>query len=216
MLKLSLAQGTAPLRILCLGAHSDDIEIGAGGTIRTLIERHPGTHVHWIVFSATEERAAEARDSANDLLTRVGSREIVIHNFRDGFFPSAFSGLKETFEAALAGFEPDLVFTHYRSDHHQDHRTIAELSWNTFRNHLILEYEIPKYDPDMGNPNVFVALTEDFARDKVSGLMRHFVSQRRRRWFNPSTFDGLMRLRGMQAAVASGLAEGFYARRLVL
>ena len=206
----------APLRILCLGAHSDDIEIGAGGTVLTLLRRHPASTVHWVVFGASGVREAEARDSAETFLADAAASVVHVHGFRDGFFPADFVGLKETFEALKRDFQPDLILTHRRDDHHQDHRIVAELTWNTFRDHLVLAYEIPKYDPDLGNPNVFVSLREEDAKRKVAALMRHFGTQRSRRWFTPETFHGLMRLRGVQAAAPSGLAEGFFGVKLWL
>jgi len=206
----------SPLIILCLGAHADDIEIGAGGTIITLLDRYPGAHVHWVVFSATCERGDEARRSADDFLATAARGAVTVHKFRDGFFPSEWSAVKGAFESLKEICEPDLIFTHHRVDYHQDHRIVAELTWNTYRDHLILEYEIPKYDPDMGNPNLFVPLEPGPAEAKVRALMTHFASQRRRRWFVPDTFYAQMRLRGLQAAAPSGLAEGFHAPKLCL
>lgn len=214
-LRLNPAEA-APLRILCLGAHSDDIEIGAGGTLLTLLQRHPGAQVRWVVFGAPGARGEEARDSAATFLDSAGARHVEIHGFRDGFFPAEFVPLKEAFERVKAEFAPDLILTHHRDDHHQDHRTIAELSWNTWRDHLILGYEIPKYDPDLGNPNLFVPLSAEVAERKVAALMRHFATQRSKRWFLPETFHALMRLRGVQAAAPSGLAEGLYGPKLWL
>lgn len=204
------------LRLLCLGAHADDIEIGAGGAILTLLRRHPGSEVRWVVFSASAFRAEEARASAREFLAEAGEARIDIHDARDGFFPAEFARLKELHEALKREAEPDIVFTHVRQDHHQDHRTLAELAWNTWRDHLILGYEVPKYDPDLGNPNLLVPLDEAAAARKVDALMRHFATQRSRRWFTPETFMALMRLRGLQAAAPSGLAEGFYAPKLWL
>jgi LmbE family N-acetylglucosaminyl deacetylase len=172
--------------------------------------------LHWVVFSASPTRAAEARASADDLLAAAGAHEVVVHGFRDSFFPSEHFRLKETMEDIRSHVEPDLIFTHCRTDHHQDHRVISELTWNAFRNHLILEYEIPKYDPDLGNPNVFVRLRPEHAEAKVAVLMHHFGTQRQRQWFTPETFYGLMRLRGIQAAAPSGFAEGFYGPKLCL
>jgi LmbE family N-acetylglucosaminyl deacetylase len=206
----------SPLTLLCVGAHADDIEIGAGGAILTLLARHPGSRVRWVVFSATGERTEEARASARYFLTSAGESRIDVHDLRDGFFPAAFTQLKEAFEALKREIQPDLILTHTREDHHQDHRLLAELTWNTFRDHLVLGYEIPKYDPDIGNPNVFVPLSAEVADRKVSALMEHFATQRQRRWFAPETFSGLMRLRGLQAAAPEGLAEGFYAPKLCL
>ncbi len=217
MIRLALVPPTnQPLRILCLGAHSDDIEIGAGGTVLTLLERHPGAHVHWIVFSAPGERAPEARASATAFLAKAGEQRIDLYEFRDGLFPDELTSLKATFEALKHGSVPDVIFTHVREDHHQDHRTIAEVTANTFRDHLVLGYEVPKYDPDLGNPNLFFDLSPVHAEAKVASLMAHFASQRSRRWFRPETFRGLMHIRGIQSASPTGLAEGFYARKLSL
>lgn len=205
-----------PLRILCLGAHSDDIEIGAGGAILTLLERHPGARVRWVVFSAPGERAREARAGAAAFLAGAGERRIDLHEFRDGLFPDETTGLKAIFEALKREDVPDLIFTHVREDHHQDHRTVAEMTANTFRDHLVLGYEIPKYDPDLGNPNLFLNLSQAHAEMKVAALMEHFATQRSRRWFRPETFRGLMHLRGVQSASPTGLAEGFQARKLCI
>ena len=204
-----------PLAILCLGAHADDIEIGAGGAVLTLLERYPGSRVLWVVFSATPRRTEEARCSAAVFLEGAGSAEVAVHDFQDGFFPSEFRPMKQVFEGMKA-FSPDLVLTHHKADYHQDHGVIAELTWNTFRDHLILEYEVPKYDPDLANPNVFIPLTHQIADAKISALLAHFPSQRSRRWFARETFLAMMRIRGVQAAASSGLAEGFYAPKLHL
>lgn len=214
MLPLTFNPRNGTPSILCLGAHSDDLEIGAGGTILSLLHHHPGARVHWVVFSAPGERKEEAKASARTFLRDAGSSQVIVHRFRDGFFPAEFTGLKETFEALKQACEPDLILTHHRGDNHQDHRMVAEMTANTFRDHFILGYEIPKYDPDLGNPNLFVPLSYECAQLKVAGLMRHFASQRSRRWFVPETFFGLMRLRGVQAAAPSGYAEGFYASKL--
>ncbi len=214
-LAFSITQ-TTKLRILCLGAHSDDIEIGAGGSLLTLLRRHPAAEVHWVVFSGRGAREAEARDSAASFLADAAAATVRVEAFRDGYFPAEFTGLKDYFEGLKYEFQPDVILTHRRDDHHQDHRAIAELTWNTFRDHLVLAYEIPKYDPDLGNPNVFVPLGEDDAERKVAALMRHFGTQRSRRWFTPETFYGLMRLRGVQAAAPTGLAEGFFGVKLWL
>jgi LmbE family N-acetylglucosaminyl deacetylase len=217
MQHLSFAtSGRKPFEILCLGAHSDDIEIGAGGTILTLLDRYPGARVTWIVFAANEERAREARASAAIFLAAASQAKVIVHNFHDGFFPDEFSLLKKTFEAVKKEVNPDLILTHIRSDHHQDHRIVADLTWNTFRDHLILGYEVIKYDPDLGNPNVFVSLDPAVAQAKVAALMEHFQSQGGRRWFVPETFLGMMRIRGVHAAAPSGFAEGFYGPKLCL
>ena len=216
-LSLDLPRDRAP-RLLVLGAHSDDIEIGCGGAVLSLLERHPGAEVRWVVFAAGDRaRAAEARAAAKRFLRGAGAYEVTTHGFRDGFFPAEFADLKGAFEALkTAAAAPDLVLTHRRRDHHQDHRQLSELTWNTFRDAAVLEYEIPKYDGDLGNPNLFVPLTRAQAEEKVAILMSEFPTQRHRTWFTPDTFLGLMRLRGVQCNAPSGFAEGFYAPKLRL
>lgn len=211
-----LSLGPGPLRILCLGAHADDIEIGCGGTLLHLLGAHPGTEVRWVVCSATPERAAEARASAADFLSGAGSAEVLVRDFRESYFPSVVSDVKDFFETLKRGGTPDLVLTHRREDLHQDHRTVAELTWNTFRDHLVLEYEIPKYEGDLGQPNVFVPLDDAVARRKVELLLLHFASQRPRGWFKASTFEAVMRLRAVECQAAEGFAEGLYGRKLRL
>jgi LmbE family N-acetylglucosaminyl deacetylase len=216
MLAVSLSQiSRAPVKILCLGSHSDDIEIGCGGTILRLLSSNPNLEVTWVVFSSNKEREQEARDSAELYLKQAKSKEIIVHAYRDGFFPFDGAQIKVSFEE-LKRVSPDLIFTHRRNDAHQDHRMVAELTWNTFRNHLVLEYEIPKYDGDLGNPNFFVPLEKEIYEQKVRSLMEVFGSQRNKHWFEEETFLSLMRLRGMECNAPSGYAEGFYSRKLVL
>jgi len=216
MLPLSLGHSAqTALTVLCLGAHADDIEIGCGGTLLSLLDQTPRARVHWVVLSAARHRADEARQSARAYLSSAHTR-IDIHDVRDGFFPGEFSRLKAIFESLKASCNPDVIFTHHRRDSHQDHRTVAELTHQTFRDHLVFEYEIPKYDPDLGNPNLFVPLSQEHADFKVAALMQHFASQHGRAWFEPRTFYGLMRLRGMQAAAPSGMAEAFHGPKLSL
>jgi LmbE family N-acetylglucosaminyl deacetylase len=215
MLSLSPERSGAE-RVLCLGAHSDDIEIGCAGTLLRLTEGERPIDVTWVVFSAGERRAQEARESARAVLARAKSAHVEVHDFRDGFFPAQGAVIKEHFEALKRRVMPDVIFTHYRQDLHQDHRMIAELTWNTFRDHLILEYEIPKYDGDFGSPNVFVPLDEAQCRRKIELLLTHFASQRDRRWFSEDLFRAVLRLRGMEANAPDGYAEGFYGRKLVL
>jgi LmbE family N-acetylglucosaminyl deacetylase len=202
--------------VLCLGAHSDDIEIGCGGAVLTLLDRYEQVAVRWVVFSASEERAREARRSADAFLARAGERDVVVKGYRDGFFPFQGAQIKEDFEALKREFSPDLVFTHYRDDRHQDHRLISDLTWNTFRNHLILEYEIPKYDGDLGSPNFFVQLDESVCSRKVRNLIDSFLSQREKMWFDEQTFLAMLRLRGMEANSPTRYAEAFYCRKAVL
>jgi LmbE family N-acetylglucosaminyl deacetylase len=211
-----IATSSAPLRILCLGAHSDDIEIGCGGTILRLLAEHPGSSVHWVVFSATSDRELEARASAGDFLRDAGDSTVLVRGFRESFFPAVWVEIKEFFEKVRRSVEPDVVFCHQRSDMHQDHRTIAELTWNTFRNQLVLEYEIPKFEGDLGSPNLFVPLTRAVAERKVELLLKHFASQAQRSWFRADTFHGLMSIRGVECVAAEGRAEAFHARKLVI
>jgi LmbE family N-acetylglucosaminyl deacetylase len=206
----------SPLRVLCVGAHSDDLEIGCGGTILTLTDGEVPLDVTWVVFSANEERRREATESAGAFLGRAAKREIEVMDFRDGFFPYIGGDIKEYFEALKNRLSPDLIFTHCRHDLHQDHRVISELTWNTFRNHFILEYEIPKYDGDLASPNAFVHLDETIARKKVETILSFFQSQEHRHWFSADLFLSLLRLRGMECAAPSGYAEAFYCRKMVL
>jgi LmbE family N-acetylglucosaminyl deacetylase len=200
--------------VLCLGAHSDDIEIGCGGAILRLAEEYPNCEFHWVVFSAIGTRELEARNAAQ-MFAGTHLKGPTLKSFKDGFMPFAGAEVKTVFEE-LKTISPDLIFTHSRKDAHQDHRLLAELTWNTFRNHLILEYEIPKYDGDMGKPNVFMPITEDICRKKTSYLLEAFASQRNKHWFDERTFQSLMRLRGMECNASSGYAEAFYCRKLVL
>jgi LmbE family N-acetylglucosaminyl deacetylase len=216
MLPLSLGgNSSGPLRLLCLGAHSDDIEIGCGGTILRLLAAHPGSEVSWVVFSGSPERAVEARSSAAAFLSEARA-SVVIKEFRESYFPDCVAAIKDAFEELKPRVSPDVVFTHRRVDRHQDHRVIAELTWNTFRNHLVLEYEIPKYEGDLGNPNLFVPLTRALADKKTSLLASHFPSQANRAWFRPDTFHGLMSLRGVECNAPEGRAEAFHAHKVVL
>lgn len=216
MLALKLRQDAAStLKILCLGSHSDDIEIGCGGTILRLLSCNQNVEVVWVVFSSGKEREREARNSAGLFLEQAKQKEIIVNNFRDGYFPFEGAQIKDFFEG-LKRVSPDLILTHNRKDAHQDHRLIAELTWNTFRDHLILEYEIPKYDGDLGHPSVFVTLESDVCQRKVGYIMDAFHSQLTKRWFQQETFLSLMRLRGMECNAPSGYAEAFHCRKLVL
>ena len=217
MLSLTLGvPARAPLTVLCLGAHADDLEIGCGGTLLRLLAERSRVTVHWVVFSANARRAREARRSAARLLRRAAGREIRIEQFRDSFFASDGTAIKDVFEQLKAAVAPDLVFTHCRGDAHQDHRLVAELTWQTFRDHCILEYEVPKYDGDLGRPTVFVPLPAGIRRQKIRLLLSAFPSQRGRRWFSETTFAALMRLRGIECAAPEGYAEAFYGPKLVL
>jgi LmbE family N-acetylglucosaminyl deacetylase len=217
MLNIALPDtGGQPVHILCLGAHSDDLEIGCGGTLLTLLARRRDVFVHWVVFSGNERRAAEARISADRFLQGACEQTVEIKSFRDGFFPYIGHDIKDYFEQIKRQRSPHLIFTHSRDDRHQDHRLISDLTWNTFRDHFILEYEIPKYDGDLGQPNFFVQLDESTSRRKVRGLIESFQTQQNRHWFTEDTFLALMRLRGIESAAPSGYAEAFFCRKAVL
>jgi LmbE family N-acetylglucosaminyl deacetylase len=206
----------ASCRILCLGAHSDDIEIGCGGTVLTLLDSYPHAEFCWVVFSADQQRACEARNSANSFLQHAQTKQIVVKDFRESYFPYVGAAIKEYFEQLKQKFSPDLIFTHHRSDLHQDHRLISELTWNTFRNHLILEYEIPKYDGDLGVPNIFFPIDEPICRKKLQYILDCFPSQYNRGWFDREMFLSLLRLRGMECNAPSKHAEAFYSRKATL
>jgi LmbE family N-acetylglucosaminyl deacetylase len=203
-----------PIDVLCLGAHADDIEIGCGGTLLMLPSWMPQIRFHWVVLSATEQRRGEAERSAH-LFTEGSESQLILKQFRDGYFPYNGEAIKEFFEELKGIVNPHLIFTHWRGDAHQDHQLVAELTWNTFRNHLILEYEVPKYDGDTGRPNLFVPLERSIWERKIELLLDAFESQRDKRWFDGDTFSGLMRLRGMEANAPSGFAEAFHARKVV-
>jgi LmbE family N-acetylglucosaminyl deacetylase len=216
MMRLKLDKAASgPFKILCLGAHSDDIEIGCGGTILRLAQQYPGCEFHWVVFSAIGTREAEARRAAS-LFAGSRLKTLLLRTFQDGFMPYVGGEVKTIFEEELKQLSPDLIFTHNNQDAHQDHRLLSELTWNTFRDHFILEYEIPKYDGDMGRPSVYVPLEKDTGQSKVRHLMEAFPSQRSKRWFEEETFVSLLRLRGMECNAPSGYAEAFYCRKLVL
>ena len=206
----------APKSVLLLGAHCDDIEIGCGATILRLLRHHPDLSVTWVVFSSNPVREQEARASAQAFLEGCGSADVRVENFRNGYFPWVGAEIKDYFEALKADVAPDIVFTHYGKDLHQDHRTVSELTWNTFRDHMILEYEIPKYDGGLGSPGLFVPVDRDEVERKTGFLDRYYQTQKTRSWFSASTFEGLMRLRGIECNAPDGYAEAFYCRKLVV
>jgi LmbE family N-acetylglucosaminyl deacetylase len=216
---LGLIPGPPPrdgYEVLCLGAHSDDIEIGCGGTLLRILREWPVARVTWVVLSGDPVRATEARRSARRVLGRRRGSRIVQAAFRESYFPYTAAPIKELFDGLRKEVEPDVVFTHYRDDRHQDHRLVSELTYNSFRDHLILEYEIVKLDGDIGNPNVYVALDAPTVQRKVRLLTEGFASQRDRRWFAEDVFRAAMRLRGMEAGAASGYAEAFYGRKVLM
>jgi LmbE family N-acetylglucosaminyl deacetylase len=217
MLGLQLGRaGDGPLRLLAIGAHADDIEIGCGGTILKLIERGALSEVCWVVLTGETRRAAEAAQSADALLGDVPAKRVILKDFRDGYFPYDGGEIKGFFEQLKGEVSPDLILTHQRADLHQDHRVTCELTWNTFRDHLILEYEVPKYDGDMGRPNVYVGLDDTLRRRKLDHLTTHFGSQSSKRWFEDELFSGLLRLRGMECNSPTGYAEAFYCRKAIV
>ncbi len=217
MLEVNLFGGkNPPRRILCLGAHSDDIEIGCGGTILQLLARRRDLQVYWVLFSSEPLREQEARRSADLFLKGAARRTVSVQNFRNGFFPYCGAEIKEFFESLKVSSRFDLILTHAREDLHQDHRVINELTWNTWRNHFILEYEIPKYDGDLGVPNLFMPLNRAICERKIKYLMQCFRTQRDKHWFSRDLFQGLMRLRGMESNSPGKFAEAFYSRKIVI
>jgi len=203
-------------KILCLGAHCDDIEIGCGGTLSRLIQDHPIDFVKWVVFASTETRKHEAIASASIFLEQAKEKDIVVFDYRDAFLNYSGIEIKEKFESIKKEINPDLIFTHYRDDRHQDHRLLSDFTWNTFRQHFILEYEIPKFDGDLGIPNFFIQLSEEQVNKKIRIILDSFKSQAEKHWFDKETFQALMRVRGMESASLSKYAEAFYARKVIL
>ena len=202
--------------ILCLGSHADDIEIGCGGTILKFLDQNDNIDVHWVVLSGSKQRAGEARQSAEAFLANVHKSRVVIKEFRDSCFPYCGEEIKEFFFELQREVSPDVIFTHRREDMHQDHRLVSELTWSTFRDHLILEYEIPKYEGDLGTPNIFVPLEKNTCERKVATIVNSFRSQQDKPWFTENTFWSLLRIRGTEASSPSQFAEGLYCRKLTL
>ena len=216
MKALQLAGPGERLSILCLGAHSDDIEIGAGATLLSLMARGVSLDVHWCVLSAVGEREREARNSAADFLSGAANAKVEVMSFCDGFFPEEGEPIKSWFEVLKTRVQPDLILTHRRDDAHQDHRAVCRLTWNTFRDHCILEYEIPKWDGDLGQPNVYLPISASVLERKIDLLNLHFGSQRSKQWFDAETFRGLARLRGMECRAPENYAEAYFARKLMM
>ena len=213
---LHLTQPGEHLSVLCLGAHSDDIEIGAGATLLSLMERGIHLDVNWCVLSGGSVRDEEAKKSAADFLALAAKSQVEVKSFRDGFFPQQGEVIKEWFEDLKQRVNPDLILTHRRDDAHQDHRKVSELTWNTFRDHQILEYEIPKWDGDIGQPNVYIPVSANALKRKIDLLISHFGSQRSKKWFDDETFRGLARIRGMECCAPDRYAEAFFGRKLLL
>lgn len=216
MISLKLNNLEEPLTVLAMGAHCDDIEIGCGGTILSIIKGNPHVNITWIVFSSTGKRKIEATKGAKLYCENAATFDLKIFDFKDGFLPYHGEDLKNTFESLKGEINPDLIFTHYRYDLHQDHRLVSELTWNTFRNHLILEYEIPKWDGDIGTPNTFIHLDEATGLTKIKYLQQIYNSQKTKAWFTDDLFWSIMRIRGMESNSPSLIAEAFYSRKSVL
>lgn len=204
------------LHLLCLGAHPDDIEIGAGGTILQLVREGRLSAVTWVVFSGSPERVREGTVSAEAFLARVANRSVIFHDIRDGYFPARFAEVKDAFEILKASVRPDLVLMPRTNDAHQDHRLVAELARTTFRDHLLLEYEIAKYDADLQPPNAYVAMDERVLERKIEIILASFGSQRGRTWFDAEAFRGLARVRGIEAGGGARYAEAFHASKVIL
>jgi LmbE family N-acetylglucosaminyl deacetylase len=213
---LRLVEPGETISVLCLGAHSDDIEIGCGATILSWIAMGARLHVRWCVLSAWGTRATEAEASAASFLLGAASANVETCQFKDGFFPYQGSEVKSWMEDLKRRVTPDVIFTHRRDDAHQDHREVSQLTWNSFRDHLIFEYEIPKWDGDLGQPNVYSTVTRPTFDRKVDLLLSAFGSQRPKDWFSPDVFYGLARLRGMECRAPDGYAEGFVVRKATL
>jgi LmbE family N-acetylglucosaminyl deacetylase len=216
MMELNLSHKGDALDILCLGAHGDDIEIGCGGTVLKLVKAYKRSRFSWVVLSSDEARRKEVEKSADAFLAGAARKSVVVREFKDGFFPYVGGEIKEYFERLKRETDPDLILAPRREDLHQDHRLVSELTWNTFRDHLILEYEIPKYDGDLGTPNVYVHLDEATSRTKIRCLLENFKTQSSNRWFTEETFRAVLRLRGIESNAPAGYAEGFYGRKAVL
>ena len=217
MLKLNFSDRTASTRkVLCLGAHADDIEIGCGGTVLRWLEEHDHLEIYWVVLSSNQKRKKEALNGADLFLQGARKKTILVESFRDGFFPYVGAAIKEYFEALKQRVSPDLVLTHYRNDRHQDHRLVSDLTWNTFRRELILEYEIPKYDGDLGQPNVFSHLTEAVCRKKIQYILETYKTQTQKHWLTEDTLRAILRLRGVESCAAGKFAEAFYCRKMIL
>ena len=214
MLKLKLLDGLKKPKILCIGAHSDDIEIGCGGTILKLIKESIEPQFYWVVLSGKLNRSQEALQSASTFLKEVNSKQIVIKNFRDSYFPFDGTTIKDYFETLKNEFSPDLIFTHKADDAHQDHKLVANLTWNTFRDHFILEYEILKYDGDLTTPNFYIHLDDDIVERKISYITEFFKSQNEKQWFSHETFKSLMKIRGLESN-SHGYAEAFNCKKMV-
>lgn len=210
--------------VVCLGAHADDIEIGCGGTLLHLMRKNTNLSVHWHVFSGSEQRVKEAKNSAQAYFQQLeaaaaesGNRfSISVHSFRDAHFPTQLSEIKQKMQEIHKTHNPDVVFTHQIADRHQDHQTLGEVTWQTFRNHLILEYEIPKFEGDLVHPNVYVPLSNEVCQRKIELLDTCFPSQKEKPWYDEETFRSLLRIRGLECHSESRYAEAFTVRKMTI
>jgi LmbE family N-acetylglucosaminyl deacetylase len=214
MLPLDLSRSLGPRpRILCLGAHPDDIEIGCGGTILQLSKLLVDCHWDWVILTGSEARHTEARESASRFLGKDASLELRLESFRDGYLPYEGAQVKDFFESIKREIQPNLILTHFAMDKHQDHRLISDLTWNTWRDHLILEYEIPKFDGDLGQPQTYFDFDRATAERKAKTILEAFASQKSKEWFDSEVLMALMRLRGVECNAPGRYAEAFYARK---
>ena len=214
MLSLDLARRGKSISVLFLGAHSDDIEIGAGGAILHWLASGAAINAHWCVLSAAGARRVEAEASAAAFLNGAVSTKVELAAFKDSYFPYQGGELKDWFANLKSRIDTDIIFTHRRCDAHQDHREVSKLTWNAFRDHLILEYEIPKWDGDLGRPNGYIPLEAEVLERKIELLNIHFGTQRSKDWFDGETFRGLARLRGIECRASGGYAEAFMLRKV--
>ena len=216
MFKVKLFENKKNPKILLLGAHPDDIEIGCGGTILKFIKEVPNAEYRWIVFSGNKLRNKEAMQSSKAFLDEAKLKQVDVYNFRESYFPFIGAKIKDCFEKLAKEFNPDIIFTHYAKDAHQDHKLLSNLTWNTFRNHFIFEYEIPKYDGDIGSPNLFVNLDTLLIQKKINYLCTFFQSQKKKSWFSEETFRSILRIRGIESNSPSNYAESFYCHKILL
>ena len=203
------------LKILCIGAHSDDIEIGCGGSILRFLSEYKDVEVYWAVLGSNGKRDKEVIGSANKFLANAKKKKIIIKNFKNSYFPYVGGEIKKFFEKNLKKISPEIIFTHYRNDLHQDHRIVSDLTWNTFRDHHILEYEIIKYDGDIGTPNFYVHLSNEVCREKIEIISESFKTQRNKDWFTKDSFYSILRVRGIESRAPEKFAEGFYCRKII-
>lgn len=208
-------QADRALQIVCIGAHCDDIEIGCGGSLVALSQAYPLSHFHCWVFSGNAARAAESRACLTQLLD-AERFTLQVFDHRDGYFPAQWAQVKERLATLSQTINADLVFTHTARESHQDHRVLAELTWNHFRRHTVLEYEIAKYEGDLGRANFYIPLSTEQFEAKLSALLSAFPSQASKGWFTRNTFEAIARLRGVESHATSGYAEAFRARKSVL